>query len=224
MRPESTPSARWKPTLPEKRTMTASGFVTGFTPLSAMCCSCPTATIRTNTIAHRRAARLHLRALNDWEKAAFNRLYDQYYYHRHNEFWREQAMNKLPQLTQSTRMLVCGEDLGMIPGCVAWVMNDLRILSLEIQRMPKDPTTGVRTSGLVSVSLCLPPYPHTICPPCAAGGKKTSNRRSVTTTPCSGTTVPHRQRPRRSSAKKWFAITSIATPSSASSPCKTGCP
>ncbi len=79
-------------------------------------------------------------ALNDWEKAAFNRLYDQYYYHRHNDFWRDQAMKKLPQLTQSTRMLVCGEDLGMIPDCVAWVMNDLRILSLEIQRMPKDPT------------------------------------------------------------------------------------
>lgn len=78
------------------------------------------------------------RALDDGEKAAFNRLYDQYYYHRHNEFWHRQAMNKLPQLTQSTRMLVCGEDLGMIPDCVAWVMNDLRILSLEIQRMPKD--------------------------------------------------------------------------------------
>lgn len=80
------------------------------------------------------------RALNDWEKAAFNRLYDQYYYHRHNDFWGQQAMKKLPQLTQSTRMLVCGEDLGMIPDCVAWVMNELRILSLEIQRMPKDPT------------------------------------------------------------------------------------
>lgn len=80
------------------------------------------------------------RALSDSEKVAFNRLYDQYYYHRHNEFWREQAMRKLPQLTQSTRMLVCGEDLGMIPECVAWVMNDLRILSLEIQRMPKDPS------------------------------------------------------------------------------------
>ncbi|WP_321334914.1 4-alpha-glucanotransferase [uncultured Bacteroides sp.] len=79
------------------------------------------------------------RALTDWEKAAFNRLYDQYYYYRHNEFWRQQAMKKLPQLTQSTRMLVCGEDLGMIPDCVAWVMNDLRILSLEIQRMPKNP-------------------------------------------------------------------------------------
>ena len=79
------------------------------------------------------------RALNDWEKACFNRLYDHYYYHRHNDFWGEQAMKKLPQLTQSTNMLVCGEDLGMIPDCVPWVMNDLRILSLEIQRMPKDP-------------------------------------------------------------------------------------
>lgn len=77
-------------------------------------------------------------SLNDWEKNAFNRLYDDYYYHRHNEFWREQAMKKLPQLIQSTRMLVCGEDLGMIPDCVPWVMNDLKILSLEVQRMPKD--------------------------------------------------------------------------------------
>ena len=79
------------------------------------------------------------RSLNDGEKDAFNKLYDQYYYHRHNSFWQEQAMQKLPQLTQSTRMLVCGEDLGMIPQCVEWVMNDLRILSLEIQRMPKNP-------------------------------------------------------------------------------------
>ena len=79
------------------------------------------------------------RSLNEQEQNAFNRLYDQYYYHRHNEFWRQQAMKKLPQLTQSTRMLVCGEDLGMIPDCVSSVMNDLRILSLELQRMPKNP-------------------------------------------------------------------------------------
>ena len=79
------------------------------------------------------------RSLNEQEQNAFNRLYDQYYYHRHNEFWHQQAMKKLPQLTQSTRMLVCGEDLGMIPDCVSSVMNDLRILSLEIQRMPKNP-------------------------------------------------------------------------------------
>ena len=126
-------------------------------------------------------------------KAAFNRLYDQYYYHRHNDFWGQQAMKKLPQLTQSTRMLVCGEDLGMIPDCVAWVMNDLRILSLEIQRMPKDPKQEFgHTDWYPAVRSA--PSPRTTCYSCAAGGK-TSNRRSVTTTPCSGTTVLHRQRP-----------------------------
>lgn len=70
-------------------------------------------------------------------KEAFNRLYEDYYYHRHNEFWYREAMKKLPVLTQSTPMLVCGEDLGMVPDCVAWVMNELQLLSLEIQRMPK---------------------------------------------------------------------------------------
>ena len=73
------------------------------------------------------------------EKDAFNRLYNHYYYHRHNEFWYKEAMKKLPILTQSTNMLVCGEDLGMVPDCVPWVMSQLQILSLEIQRMPKDP-------------------------------------------------------------------------------------
>ncbi len=76
--------------------------------------------------------------LNDKEKNAFNDLYNQYYYYRHNTFWQEQAMKKLPELIRSTRMLVCGEDLGMIPGCVPKVLNELQILSLEIQRMPKE--------------------------------------------------------------------------------------
>ena len=48
-------------------------------------------------------------------------------------------MQKLPALLDSTGMLACGEDLGMIPATVPAVMSDLRILSLEIQRMPKDP-------------------------------------------------------------------------------------
>ncbi len=79
-------------------------------------------------------------SLSDGDKAAFNRLYNHYYYQRHNDFWQQQAMKKLPQLIRSTRMLVCGEDLGMIPDCVPWVMNELQILSLEIQRMPKSTT------------------------------------------------------------------------------------
>lgn len=77
--------------------------------------------------------------LNTQEKEAFNRLYNHYYYQRHNDFWYREAMKKLPVLTQSTSMLVCGEDLGMVPDCVPWVMEQLQILSLEIQRMPKNP-------------------------------------------------------------------------------------
>ena len=77
--------------------------------------------------------------LNDNEKEAFNRLYNHYYYQRHNQFWYHEAMKKLPILTQCTSMLVCGEDLGMVPECVPWVMEQLQILSLEIERMPKNP-------------------------------------------------------------------------------------
>ena len=77
--------------------------------------------------------------LDDGQKYNFNRLYNDYFYRRNNHFWYQEAMKKLPRLTQATRMLVCAEDLGMVPDCVPWVLNELRILSLEIQSMPKDP-------------------------------------------------------------------------------------
>ena len=77
--------------------------------------------------------------LDAYRRAAFDRLYDDFFYRRNNEFWKEKAMQKLPALLDSTGMLACGEDLGMIPATVPAVMSDLRILSLEIQRMPKDP-------------------------------------------------------------------------------------
>ena len=84
--------------------------------------------------------------LSDKEKNAFNALYEEYYYHRHNDFWYEQAMRKLPLLVEATQMLVCAEDLGMVPACVSWAMEDLRILTLEIQTMPK--RFGVRFGRL----------------------------------------------------------------------------
>ena len=102
-------------------------------------------------VDHKRADRWHPRIavqfqeayeqLSEEQKFCFNRLYNDYFYSRNNQFWYQEAMKKLPRLTQATRMLVCAEDLGMVPDCVPWVMNELRILSLEIQSMPKDPTT-----------------------------------------------------------------------------------
>lgn len=78
------------------------------------------------------------RELNGSERYAFDQLYWDFFYHRHNYFWKSQALKRLTPLINSTRMLVCGEDLGMIPQSVPEVMNKLQILSLEIERMPKE--------------------------------------------------------------------------------------
>lgn len=87
------------------------------------------------------------------DKDAFNRLYDHFFYFRHNQFWADEAMKKLPVITNSTdkksdlphlypldnhSMLACAEDLGMVPASVKGVLERLQILSLEIQRMPKE--------------------------------------------------------------------------------------
>lgn len=74
-------------------------------------------------------------------KTQLSDLFVNYFFKRQDDFWRKQAMQKLPALKASTHMLICGEDLGMVPDCVPGVMKDLGLLSLEIQRMPKDPTT-----------------------------------------------------------------------------------
>jgi len=78
------------------------------------------------------------RELDDYTKARLDELYIHYFYKRHNDFWGGQAMTKLPALKEATNMLICGEDLGMVPDTVPGVMNAIGILSLAIQRMPND--------------------------------------------------------------------------------------
>jgi 4-alpha-glucanotransferase len=78
--------------------------------------------------------------LNAYTQNVLKELYVDYFYVRQDEMWKKEAMKKLPELKRSTNMLVFGEDLGMVPHCVPEVMKDLGILSLEIQRMPKQTT------------------------------------------------------------------------------------
>ena len=95
------------------------------------------------------------KCLNDWQKWSFDELYNDFFYRRHNAFWKECAMKKIPALLGATGMLACGEDLGMIPACVPEVMSSQRILSLEIQRMSKDPSqTFARPSQYPYLSVC----------------------------------------------------------------------
>jgi len=93
--------------------------------------------------------------LDTWMKEKLIHLYNDYFYRRQDGFWRGQAMTKLPVLKSASDMLICGEDLGMIPECVAPVMEELCILGLRIQRMPKE--TGVEFGKPAS-------YPYmTVC-------------------------------------------------------------
>lgn len=76
-------------------------------------------------------------ALSGEDKDAFLRLYNNYFYQRHSFFWGLQALRRLPEVLKDCRMLICAEDLGMLPDCVEPVLDQLRILTLEIQQMPK---------------------------------------------------------------------------------------
>ena len=76
-------------------------------------------------------------ALTAEEKDAYMRLYNNYFYQRHNFFWGDTAMRRLSEVFGHTSMLCCAEDLGMLPECVQPVLDHLRILTLEIQSLPK---------------------------------------------------------------------------------------
>lgn len=76
--------------------------------------------------------------LPEGEKLAFNRLYEDFFYVRHNKFWERIGYQKLPEIVSASNMLPCAEDLGMVPDCVPGVLRDLKILTLEVQRMPKE--------------------------------------------------------------------------------------
>ena len=84
--------------------------------------------------------------LSQSNSAAYERIYEYFFYERHNNFWTEEAYRRLPKLTCATSMLACAEDLGMIPSCVPSVLKALNILTLEIETMPKKP--NMRFSNL----------------------------------------------------------------------------
>ncbi len=76
--------------------------------------------------------------LSDWEKQSIYDLYVDYFFKRQDGLWYASAMEKLPVILNSTEMLICGEDLGLVPDCVPQVMDKLAITALKVQRMPSD--------------------------------------------------------------------------------------
>ena len=92
------------------------------------------------TLFHPRCS-LHMtrsfQELDPSTKGRIDELYVDYFYRRQEMFWQARGLEKLPVMRSASPMLLCGEDLGMVPDCVPGVLRELGILSLEIQRMPK---------------------------------------------------------------------------------------
>ncbi|MDO5036378.1 MAG: 4-alpha-glucanotransferase [Porphyromonas sp.] len=65
------------------------------------------------------------------------RLRDDYYYHRNESLWRATALQRLTHVMRASDMLICAEDLGILPSSIHEVLADLELLSLEVVRMPK---------------------------------------------------------------------------------------
>lgn len=91
--------------------------------------------------------------LSDWEKKAIYDLYHDYFFKRQDHLWYEKAMEKLPVILNATKMLICGEDLGLVPHCVPVVMDELAIVALKVQRMPSDniPFYNPKNAGYLNV-------------------------------------------------------------------------
>lgn len=76
-------------------------------------------------------------ALPPDQKDSYRRLHEEFFYHRNDKLWEKNALQRLPAVVDATPMLACAEDLGMIPACVPGVLESLQVLTLEVQRMPK---------------------------------------------------------------------------------------
>jgi 4-alpha-glucanotransferase len=100
------------------------------------------------------------RRLDQPTQARLKELYVDYFYRRQDVGWRREALQKLPALKRVTNMLICGEDLGMVPACVPEVMKQLGLLGLEIQRMPKALNTDFSRPASASYLSVVTPATH----------------------------------------------------------------
>lgn len=76
-------------------------------------------------------------SLTTSEKERLLWLRDSYYYDRNESLWRQTAIGRLSAILSASKMLICAEDLGLLPRSIKEVLSGLELLSLEVLRMPK---------------------------------------------------------------------------------------
>lgn len=71
------------------------------------------------------------------DREILDRMYHDYFFRRQNELWYDTARSKLDAIQQGSDMMICAEDLGMVPEMVEGVLKQREMLALQVQRMPK---------------------------------------------------------------------------------------
>lgn len=77
------------------------------------------------------------RHLSVHERDTLTNLYHEYFFRRQNELWYETAQSRLDAIQHGSDMMICAEDLGMVPEMVEGVLKAREMLALQVQRMPK---------------------------------------------------------------------------------------
>ncbi|MFC4261795.1 4-alpha-glucanotransferase [Ferruginibacter yonginensis] len=97
-------------------------------------------------------------AINTQQK--INDLYHHYFYELQNNLWQQEGSFKLQMLTNSTQMLLCAEDLGMVPVFTEATLQALKILSLQVQQMPKNSNEVFSNTNNATYNTVVMPATH----------------------------------------------------------------
>lgn len=103
-------------------------------------------------------------SLPEEQKQLLNNLYNRYFGERQRELWTKAGHEKLKMMKDATTMMLCGEDLGMVPEMVPGIMKELEVLALFVERMPHsmgDRFAKPETSPYLSV---VTPSTHDMSP------------------------------------------------------------
>ncbi|MDD6393916.1 MAG: 4-alpha-glucanotransferase [Prevotella sp.] len=76
--------------------------------------------------------------LSSNDRDAYMRIYNNYYGDRHQYLWKNNGEHTLLNILEDSKMLVCAEDMGYRPHGMDEVIEKLRILSTEVQTLPKN--------------------------------------------------------------------------------------
>ena len=102
--------------------------------------------------------------LPEAEKNILSSLYTKYYYESQNELWKVEGTARLKMLKKSTTMLLCAEDLGMVPDFTEEVLHSLDIISLQVQQMPKNINSTFSDTSAANYESVVMPSTHDMQP------------------------------------------------------------